>query len=229
VTDANAVIVGINDRSGVNIPAGTSVPIKNSQTGIINDQGSSLSIDHSSVYGGSQVTQPTIAGGNLTVTFSNIYGGKDGVNCGSDCTVEDSWLHDNYPAASGGAHQQGFYAGGGTNYILQHNSIYCVGNCTADISLIPNSDISTATISKNLLVASTSAYCLYAGSDPPVKPGIVNQISVTSNVFQKGSNGQCGTFGPVAYFDAPNSTPGTSGYNNVWTGNVWDDGSVLSR
>jgi hypothetical protein len=112
---------------------------------------------------------------------------------------------------------------------LKHDSIYCVGDCTSDISFIPNSNLSGITVSENLLVASLDAsYCLYPSSDPPSKPGIVNQVTVTDNVFQKGSNGKCGYYGPVSNWDTPNTTPGADGYGNVWSGNIWDDGTVLN-
>ena len=230
VRSANAVIDGISDSDGVYVPAGDSLTVKNSQTGAINDQGVSLTVENSTVNGGNQTTSPTISGQNVIVLSSNLYGGKDEINCGgSNCTVENSWLHDNYPAPANGAHQQGFFADGGTSYNLQHNSIFCAGNCTADVSFIPNTNMSGVTINQNLLVASpSSSYCLYAGSDAPSKPGVINQVSVTNNVVQKGANGRCGQYGPVATFDTPNAAPGTNGYDNVWSGNTWDNGTVLN-
>ena len=42
----------------------------------------------------------------------------------------------------------------------------------------------------------------------------------SNNVFQKGSNGRCGAYGPVTDFD-------TSGTGNTWFNNLWDDGTPV--
>ena len=46
-----------------------------------------------------------------------------------------------------------------------------------------------------------------------------NQV-FTNNVFQRGTNGKCGFYGPVTDFIT--GRPG-----NVWSGNVWDNGGTV--
>jgi hypothetical protein len=211
---------------------GGHITIRNSEVNgsVLNNGSGSLFIESTVINGGSEQTE-TVGGDNITVLGSNLYGNQHEVYCGSNCTVEDSWLHDNYNGAALGWHQNGFLSTGGSNYILRHNSIYCVGGCTSDIALIPNGNVNGATIANNLMVATTDAsYCLYPSSGDAAadKPGIVNQITVTDNVFQRGSNGKCGQYGPVYGWNTPNDRPGTDGYGNVWSGNAWNDGNVVN-
>lgn len=203
--------------------------IKDSQiNGTVHTDGAgSVLIEHTTINGGSDHSE-SVGGANLTVLYDNIYGDQHEVHCYSNCTVEDSWLHDNYNGAALGWHENGFFNDGGTNFTVVHNSVYCVGGCTADITFIPDGNVSYATVSKNLLVATLYAgYCLYPSSDPPAKPGIMTHIVVTDNVFQRGSNGKCATYGPVYGWDRPNNNPGTDGYGNVWSGNMWNNGAPL--
>jgi hypothetical protein len=218
VTARDAVIDGISDSDGIWVPAGDSLTVEDSMTGLINDEGASLLVENSTVNGGAQIEYPTIGGDNVTVEDSNIYGGKDEVNCeGDSCTVENSWLHNNYSVPA--AHQQGFLANGGSGYKLQHNSIYCTGGCTADISFLSDDD--NVTVSNNLLVSSPdSAFCVYPGPNQSSQAG-VNDVVWTDNVFQRGAAGKCATYGPV-YGWYP-----SDGTGDVWTGNIWDNGQAL--
>ena len=58
----------------------------------------------------------------------------------------------------------------------------------------------------------------------PISPGKsfpdASGVVVTGNVFERGSNGTCGVYGPVTSFDA-----GAAG--NEWRDNTWDDGTAL--
>ena len=136
-------------------------------------------------------------------------------------------MRDNFNGESLGWHQNGFLSNGGSNYTFQHNSVYCVGGCTSDIAFIPDHNISNATVEKNLLAATSYAsYCLYPSSASS-KPGTVTGMVVTDNVFQRGANGKCAVYGPVYGWDTPGNTPGTDGYGNVWSGNMWDNGQPL--
>jgi hypothetical protein len=183
----------------------------------------SVLIKNTTINGGSDHTE-TVLGSNITIEDSNLYGNQHEVYCGDNCTVEDSWLHDNHNFGSAD-HENSFLSTGGDHYNLQHNSVYCVGGCTGDITFL-GSD-SEAVVNRNLLVASRyAAYCLYPYSGGG--PSIVNQMAITNNVFQRGTNGKCAYYGPVYGWDTPNSKPGTSGYRNVWSGNIWNDGTVLA-
>jgi hypothetical protein len=193
---------------------------------VYNNGSGSVLIEDTTMNGGSDQTE-TVLGSNVTILGSDLYGNQHEVYCGDNCTIENSWLHDNYNFGPSG-HQNGFLSTGGDGYDLQHNSVYCVGGCTGDITFIPNDDIGQATVSKNLFVATAyAAYCLYPSSDSPSKPGIVEQMTITDNVFQRGPNGTCAYYGPVYGWDSPTSTPDTDGYDNVWSGNTWDNGQPL--
>jgi hypothetical protein len=221
VTAQKAVIDGIADSEGIAVPGGDSLTVKNSSTGLINDEGTSLVVENSTLNGGDQWEFSTVNGGsNITVENSNLSGGGHEVLCYNDCTVTNSWLHDNADGSAAGAHQNGFLADGGSGFDLQHNSVYCTGGCTADISFL--SIDSNATVTKNLLIASPdSAYCVYPGPDQPTESGISNMVW-EDNVFQRGANGNCATYGPVyAWY------PG-DGSGNVWEGNMWNNGAPVS-
>ena len=76
-------------------------------------------------------------------------------------------------------------------------------------------------IANNLFVASTNiSFCSYGGNSggKPYPNG--NNVVFRDNMFQRGSNGKCGAYGPIGDFD-PNQ-PGNSALNNLW-----DDGSRL--
>lgn len=228
ISVANTVI----DAKLINCPLDVTAPGVTIQDSKIygqvhNNSSGLLEIKDTEIDGGSD-TSETVGGNDITILGSNLYGDQHEFHCGSNCTVENSWLHDNYDFGPSD-HQNGFLSTGGSNFDLEHNSVYCVGGCTADIAFIPNGNISNATVDKNLLVANTEmAFCLYPSSDHPSKPGIVSGMVVTDNVFQRGSNGKCGGYGPVYGWDTPTNTPGTDGYGNVWSGNTWDNGQALS-
>ena len=232
VSTNNTVISGkIITNQGLVIEA-SGVVIKDSivdQTTIQNRGGQPLLIENTKINGGSQLEFPSVGGSNVTVLRDNIYGGQHEVDCAGNCVVEDSWLHDNANGAAAGSHQNGFFNNGGSNFLIRHNTVYCVGGCTADISFIPDGDISNAVVTKNFLMATAYAgYCLDPSSDAPAKPGIVNQMTVTDNVFGRGATGKCAVYGPVGGWDTPNSRRGTDGYGNIWSGNTWDDARPLS-
>jgi hypothetical protein len=196
--------------------------------GTVHTDGSgSVLIEDTTINGGSDHSE-SVGGANLTVIQDNIYGDQHEVHCYSNCTVENSWLHNNYNGLALGWHENGFFNDGGTDFTLIHNSVYCVGGCTGDITFIPDGNVSNATVTKNLLVATKwASYCLYPSSDEPSKPGIMTEMVVTDNVFQRGPNGRCAIYGPVYGWDPPTKTPGSDGFGNVWRGNMWNNGRPL--
>jgi hypothetical protein len=194
---------------------------------VFNNSSGILVIKDTEIDGGNDHSE-TVGGNDITILASNLHGDQHEVYCGDNCTVENSWLHDNFNGDSLGWHQNGFLNNGGSNAMVRHNSVYCVGGCTSDIGFIPDDNISKATVDKNLLVATPyAAFCLYPSSDHPSKPGIISGMVVTDNVFQRGANEKCAFYGPVYGWDTPNKTPGTDGYGNVWSGNAWDNGQPL--
>jgi hypothetical protein len=123
--------------------------------------------------------------------------------------------------AAAGAHQNGFYSSGGDGYIIHHNSIGCTGGCTADIGFLTQPSVNNGQMTNNLLLAAPSAaYCVYPG---PGSPSVqANNFVWEHNIFQRGANGKCATYGPVYGW-----YPGV-GTGNVWLDNIWaDDGTAV--
>ena len=185
---------------------------------------------------------PALYNGNITVLRSDIHGGHNAMECqehSSFCSMHDSWVHDQWQAPSGDTHLGGVLflgeqvpcTGPALNGVsscgeLVHNTIVCDapvnssgGGCTGDINLINHyGPLRGMLIANNLLGANAGAsYCTYgsAGFEYPA-----DHIVYKNNVFQRGTNGKCGSYGPVTNFDS-----GAAG--NVWSGNVWDDGAPV--
>jgi len=170
-------------------------------------------------------------GSSITLTRTEATGGQHSVHCESDCTVTDSWLHSQYNPDGGSYHNNAFLSNGGTNMSLRHNTLHCTailnatdGGCTGDLTLLGDFDtISYVNAESNLFMANNSSipYCTYGGYTPgkPFPNG--HHIAYRNNVFQRGVNGKCGVYGAVTSFN-PSAT------GNVWTGNIWSDGSTLS-
>jgi len=185
-----------------------------------NSPTASMTIVDSEIDGGSDAAQAT-GTDNVTILRANIHGNQHTIHCSDNCNVQDSWMHDQYDGSAQGWHENGFLTNGGSNNVLKHNSVGCVGGCTGDISLIPDGNIDHVTIDNNLLLASpASSYCLYGGHSDGSKPGTNAYIVVKNNVFQRGANHKCGFYGPVTSFQS-------NGTGNQWLGNIWDDGTVL--
>jgi hypothetical protein len=109
---------------------------------------------------------------------------------------------------------------GGSNFVIDHNTVFCNGACTADIAFIKDGNLSNATVSNNLLISTNDVgYCAYPMGGTTSKSGKSSNMVWTNNVFQRGSNGKCGSYGPVYEV--------LSGNGNAFTGNKWDDGSAL--
>jgi Right handed beta helix region len=217
------MIDGIYSMHSIYVPAGHSLTVKNSRISYINDEGSSLLVENTTINGGGQWEYAAIDGGaNITVENSNLYNAEHGVLCYGNCTVENNYIHDNANGSAAGAHQDGFLSVNGSHFTVEHNSVGCVGGCTGDISFLDQSTNSSATVSKNLLIASPdAAFCAYPGPDNPGQRA--SKMVWTDNVFQKGPHNKCATYSPV-YGWYPQDGPG-----NVWSGNTWDDGTPLNE
>lgn len=199
---------------------------------------------------GSIWTHPTDGSGSFTVTDSNIdvgddsegtgigdsnfaalrvevTGGNRSINCFNNCSVEASFVHDQYRAPGSDAHQSGIRMG--SNGVIRGNTITCAaadGSASAGCSaaLTGYGDFAVVeknTIDGNLFGGGSGGYCVYGGSstDKPYSAG-VNNIAFTNNVWQRGESGVCGYYGAVVSFDR--GAPG-----NLWTNNVFDDGKPV--
>jgi hypothetical protein len=174
-----------------------------------------------------------VSTGNMTVLRSNIHGGQTSVQCGelaTYCIVRDSWLHGQQIPDGADWHLGGFLSNGGRNVELTHNRVICEpmptgrdGGCTGDINLLGDfAPVSHVKITRNLLEASLgNSYCTYGGDAASKKFPHADNVVYRDNVFERGTNGQCGNYGPVSSFNS-------QGPGNVWENNRWDDGGLVT-
>lgn len=232
ITAANTVIEAKTVTCSLLIRAKNVVIKKSTVAGTIRAEGggNSLRVEDSEVDGG-RGQEHTVGFQNVTVLRSDIQGGQTSVNCYSNCLIQDSWLHGQYLPEGADWHLDAFLSNGGSDIRLIHNTLACDrpsnsngGGCTANAAIFgdfgPNSNY---TFDSNLFVASQDvSYCLYGGLDAKKPYGTqVQDIVVVNNMFQRGSNGKCGFYGPVTSFDEARG-------GNVWRDNVWDDGKPVS-
>jgi hypothetical protein len=169
-------------------------------------------------------------GSNLTVTRTDVTGGQHSVHCGTNCVVEDSWLHDQFNPPGEAAHNNAFISNGGTDMVVRHNVLHCTpelndtgGGCTADLSLFGDFEpIGDVRVEDNLFKAnaSSASYCAYGGHAPGKPYPDATGVVFAGNVFERGANETCGVYGPITSFD-PTAT------GNEWRDNTWDDGAEL--
>ncbi len=228
ITTANTVI----DAKQVNcvlVVKASGVKISRSQlNGRIMTDGGSVSISDTYINGGNQETYPSVSYTDISLLRVNVVGGQHSVQCDANCTIKDSYLHDQTQPATGG-HVNAFISNGGSGFVLTHNTMVCTvkqtsmgGGCTAHASLFGDfRPISNATFDNNYFKAATNiSYCLYAGYEPDKAYPKPSNIVIKNNVFERGANGTCGAYGAVTSF-----LPGTG---SSFTGNTWADGTPLN-
>jgi hypothetical protein len=175
-----------------------------------------------------------ISGDNYVARRVNVYGSNRGVYCHRNATIADSWIHGTEINPTSNWHASGLRVEQGCNII--HNTLACDwliptpadGGCSADLTGYPDfAPIKDNLIQGNLFVANPTgaAFCAYGGATggKPYSgdPTNATNIRFIDNVFQVGpdpARGECADFGPITDFAV--GRPG-----NVWSGNVWDDGS----
>lgn len=194
--------------------------------------GASFTITDSTVRNGARDQCLCIGDHNFTARRVEVIGGNRSMYCASSCIIEDSWLH--------GQQLQGAQHGSGLReeqYTqATHNAIACdypyaddttsLG-CSAALTGYPDfAPIHHNTIRRNLFLASPMAsFCVYGGNTSG-KPYSSNSANATyqvfvENVWQRGSNGKCAYYGPVTDFSKTRT-------GNVWSGNVWADGTAIN-
>jgi hypothetical protein len=190
-------------------------------------------IDAGDVAGNDAYDGTGIGDGNFTAIRVNVHGGKRSIACLFNCTVRDSWLHDQAADATGVAHESAIRMGDGATII--HNTLLCNAptippdaGCSADLTGYGDfAVIQNNLIQNNLFKATTGGTCAYGGSSAgkPFSDG-ANNIRFVENTFERGTTPSdhgtfvCGYYFPITDFDS--AAPG-----NAWTGNVWDDGTAL--
>lgn len=220
--------------TGTLLTQAANVTIKNSKiVGTVdNEAPNTLSIIDSEVDGG-QSDVAAVTQDDVTLLRANIHGARQSITCGDNCSITDSWLHGQYNKPGGAWHVNGYISNGGNNVVIRHNTLACDakydapsdGGCTGPAAIFADFDpVYNVTFDRNLFVAGPGAYCLYAGDDPGKSYAgnakNATGIVITNNVFQRGSNKKCATYGAVTSYKS-------SGAGNVFTGNVWDDNTPV--
>lgn len=234
ITAANTVIDSKTVNCDLSIRA-TGVQIRNS---VINGEVSdyeqaagAFTITDSKVVNGKRDACMCVGSHDFTALRVEVVGGNRGMYCEHACTIRDSYIHGTDLKAT----QHASAVRVEQNTTLVHNTLKCdwtaitdseIG-CSADMTGYPDfAPIKNNTIDSNLFVANPVGlgYCAYGGgtAGKPYSGDATNatNIKFTNNVFQRGSNGKCGAYGPVTDF-----ITGRTG--NVWSGNVWDSGEPV--
>jgi hypothetical protein len=205
------------------------VRITRSTTGRIevDTPGASLTIEDSLVDAG-RWQGPAIGFSDVTARRVDVRGGQTSIQCTPNCLIEDSWLHGQYLHPGQPQHLGGFLSNGWHDVTLRHNTIVCdveddkEGGCSGSAQIYGDfAALTRFTFERNLFLATPGGFCTSFGYNPG-KPFGNNPtfIVVTDNVWTRGPNGRCGSYGPTTSFDP-------RGEGSVWRGNVWEDGSVL--
>ena len=151
---------------------------------------------------------------HLVLTGNNIWFCATGLNnYANGGSIERNYIHDfAFTTAAAANHFDGIQleVGNGAATLLQDNTIVMSPPQTAPIILSNDygGTETNRTISHNLLAG--GGYCFYGGANPKA-----TKITFTANSFSRLYHSTCGMFGFNAYW--------TSGSDNVWSGNIWDD------
>jgi hypothetical protein len=167
--------------------------------------------------------------GNFTADRVEITGGRRSVYCEYNCTIENSWVHEQGGDPGGDAHFSGIRMGERTT--VRNNTITCEAlrgpgtGCSAGLTGYGDfGPVQDNLIEGNIFYGGNSTVCAYGGSSGAdgSKPygHLTNNVRFVDNVFVRGATGKCGNLRAVMSFDP--TRPG-----NVWTGNTWDDGSTI--
>lgn len=243
ISTSNTIIDSKTINCDLNI-TGTNIVIKNSKINAGNiDVSGSFALTDSEVNFGSDINTEGLKGSNITVTRANMYGGKRQIWC-NNCTLQDSYLHDQLRDNSGVTHESAARIDQGSNYI--HNTLYCNAptvppdaGCSANQTGYPDfAPVKNITLEKNFYMAGEVGYCSYGGATAgkPYSNDVTNATNIKSlnNVFQRGTSPNDRT--TIALTDKRRYTCGfygvTTAYNSAkvgfqFTGNMWDDGLLF--
>ncbi|MCC2594610.1 DUF4082 domain-containing protein [Tessaracoccus sp. OS52] len=192
----------------------------------------SFTITDSSIHIGDNLNTGLMRG-NFHANRVDITGGRRSVYCEYNCTVENSWVHDQGGDPGGDAHFSGIRME--QNGVFRHNTITCEAlrgqgtGCSAGLTGYGDfAPVQNNLVEGNIFLrggGGGSTVCAYGGSsgDDGSKPygHLAQDIRFVDNVFVRGETGVCGNLGSIKSFDP--DRPG-----NVWSGNTWDDGTTIS-
>lgn len=194
------------------------------------DTGFSFNMSDSIVDMG-QVDGTVVGDRDYTLNRVEIRGGNRSAWCHTNCTVQNSYHHALLDDLSGFFHESSMRQ----NQFLTvyHNTLHCdapfrppEGGCSADLTGYPDfAPIMHITITNTLLMANEEqGICAYGGGSlgKPFSsdPDNATYMVFKDNIFERGTSGVCGEFGPVGDF-LPERTG--SEYSN----NRYDDGTLI--
>ena len=193
--------------------------------------GSSFTVEDSEVINPARAACQCIGSDNFTVERTEIIGGNRGIYCRRHCTVADSYIHGSALLAT----QHASAVRVEQYSTIRHNTLDCdwtaitdseIG-CSADMTGYPDfAPITHNTITDNYFAANPlgTGFCAYGGATAGKQfssdPTNATYIVFADNVWQRGSDGKCGEYGPVTAFD-------TRRTGNQWTNNKFDNGTVI--
>ncbi|MGB3375156.1 MAG: DUF4082 domain-containing protein [Microbacterium sp.] len=171
----------------------------------------------------------------------NSHGGEGVIKCDSHCEAKDNWVHG---MRLGGSYHYNAFGGNGTNnFRIEHNYASCGdwesvadnvtsdAGCSAVIGFYGDfAPIQNITIHRNYLASTfpsqkvQAGYCLNPGYYPGKAYPAPKNMTVTENVFARGSTGKCGLFGPTNSLNQRGAPNG-----NVWEANRYSDGTPIAR
>lgn len=230
ITKAGTVIDS-KSITGTLIIAAKDVKITRSKlVGTIDSDKANVSVTvEDSIIDGGKSQAPAVGYGDITMRRTEVVGSRVSVLCGSDCVIEDSWLHGQYLKPGSDWHVNGYVSNGGSNVIIRHNTIACEpkdnsngGGCTGPAASFGDfGPLKNITYDNNLFKAGPGGYCLSAGHNESKPYGKdPSNVRVINNVFERGPGGKCGFWGPATSFLAGNG--------NEWAGNKYDDGAPVN-
>lgn len=247
ITTPNTAISAKSINCDLSIQA-SNVTISNSKisTGNISVDSGSLTLKDSEVDFGNNPEDNALVGSNYTVLRANMYGGKRQVWCNNNCTIQDSYLHDQLKDPGGTTHESA--ARVEQNTTLRHNSLLCNApnyppdaGCSANQTGYPDfAAVHDNTMDKNFYLATTGGFCAYGGNSSGKKfsndPSNGTNVHFTNNVMQRGISPNDRTSIPLS--DERRYTCGSYGVTTdfkstkagfIFTGNMWDDGLLFAN
>ncbi len=201
VTVRNVLVHSPNGMFGVGVRHANNVTIADSTIRGGSTGANRLMVAVKDIYGDSQ---------NLQVLRNNIYWVSTGVQIDQGL-IQDNYIHD--MGYADGDHINGTTSNGGTTSLtIRHNTIFNQISQTDAISLFQDFGNQANRVIDNNLVAG-GGYTIYGGDGTK---GDSHDIKITNNRFSKMYFANGGYWGPLAAFDS-------SGANNSFTGNYWDE------
>lgn len=181
---------------------------------------------------------------NFFATRVDSHGGQGVIKCELNCVAKDSWVHG---MELGGSYHYNAFGGNGTNrFTIDHNYASCGdwsavsgptddAGCSAVIGFYGDYDpIQNISITRNFLASTFSntgqsihrqaGYCLNPGYYPGKPYPDTANLTVTDNLFARGSTNKCGVFGPSNSLHARGVPNGS-----IWERNRYADGAAISR